>query len=193
MSNRVEIRFHGRGGQGAVTAAKIIAAAAVYEGRYALAFPKYGAERRGAPVVAYTRIDDEPILEREPITEPDIVVVLDPSLDPKIYVSGLRREGILVVNTRRSLDEYKKFIEQHGLTLPRCLAVVNATDIAIKHLRVPIVNTAMLGALVKARKIVALDSILEKVRETFSDRPHIVEPNIKAIEEAYEKTEVVCS
>jgi pyruvate ferredoxin oxidoreductase gamma subunit len=193
LSNRVEIRFHGRGGQGAVTAAKIVAAAAIYEGRYALAFPEYGAERRGAPVVAYTRIDDEPILEREPITEPDIVVVLDPSLDPKIYVSGLKREGILVINTKRSIDQLRKFIEEHGLQLPRCLAVVNATDIAIKHLRAPIVNTAMLGALVKARKVVALDSIFEKVKEAFSDRPHVIEPNIRAIEEAYEKTEVVCS
>ena len=190
--SRVELRFHGRGGQGAVTAAKIVAAAAILEGRYALAFPEYGAERRGAPVVAYTRIDDEPILEREPILEPDIVVVLDPSLDPRIYISGLKRDGILVINTRRSLEELKKFVEERGLQLPKCVALVNATDIAIKHLRAPIVNTAMLGALVKARKVVALDSILEKVRETFSDRPHIIEPNLKAIEEAYEKTEVFC-
>jgi len=193
VSSRVELRFHGRGGQGAVTAAKIVAAAAIYEGRYALAFPEYGAERRGAPVVAYTRIDDEPILEREPILEPDIVIVLDPSLDPKIYISGLKPDGILVMNTRRSFEELKRFIEEHGLKLPKCVAVVNATDIAIMHLKAPIVNTAMLGALVKAKRVVSLDSILEKDRETFSDRPHIIQPNLNAIEEAYEKTEVICS
>ncbi|ABM80523.1 2-oxoacid:acceptor oxidoreductase family protein [Hyperthermus butylicus] len=190
---RVELRFHGRGGQGAVTAAKIVAAAAIMEGRYALAFPEYGAERRGAPVVAYTRIDEEPILEREPILEPDVVVVLDPSLDPKVYMSGLKSDGILVINTKKTLDQLSEYIGRAGFRPPRCIALVNATDIALKHLRAPIVNTAMLGSLIKAARVVSLDSVIEKVRETFGERPHVIEPNIRAIEEAYNSTQVICS
>ncbi len=189
---RVEIRFHGRGGQGAVTAAEVLAEAAISEGKYALAFPEYGAERRGAPVLAFTRIDDKPILEREPILEPDIVVVLDSSLPPAIYMKGLKPSGLIVINTVRSPEQLAGYIREHGLEPPRCLATVNATEIATKHLGAPIVNTSMLGALVRASKVVGLDSIMEAVKDRFSDRPHVIEPNLRAIKEAYEKTEVVC-
>jgi len=189
---RVEIRFHGRGGQGAVTAAKVLASAAVDEGKYALAFPEYGAERRGAPVLAFTRIDEKPILEREPILEPDIVVVFDPSLEPEIYMKGLKPNGMLVINTKKTVDQVVKLLEEHGLQKPRCIARLDATDIALKHLRAPIVNTSMLAALVRAAKVVRLETLEDNIRKVFAERPHIAEANIKAMEEAYNSTEVVC-
>jgi len=189
---RVEIRFHGRGGQGAVTAAEVLAEAAIDEGKYAMAFPEYGAERRGAPVLAFTRIDEKPIYEREPILEPDIVVVLDPSLEPAIYMRGLKRDGLLVMNTKKAPEQLAEYIRGHGLEPPRCIAVVDATDIATRHLGAPIVNTSMLGALVRASKVVGLETLMKAVAERFAERPHIVKPNLEAIKEAYEKTEVAC-
>ena len=189
---RVEIRFHGRGGQGAVTAAEVLGEAAIEEGKYALAFPEYGAERRGAPVLAFARIDDKPILEREPILNPDIVVVFDPSLPPSIYMKGLKPSGLLVMNTVRSPEKLAEYIREHGLEPPRCIATVNATEIATKHLGAPIVNTSMLGALVKASKVVSLESIKDSVYRRFSSRPRIAEANLEAIDEAYKVTEVAC-
>ena len=189
---RVEIRFHGRGGQGAVTAAEALAEAAINEGKWALAFPEYGAERRGAPVLAFTRIDEKPILEREPILEPDIVVVFDPTLPARIYMKGLKPNGLIVMNTKRSPEQLAEHIREQGLEPPKCIATVNATEIATKHLGAPIVNTSMLSALVRASKVVSLDSIIEAIRERFSSRPRIAEANVKAMEEAYQATEVVC-
>nr|WP_236698091.1 2-oxoacid:acceptor oxidoreductase family protein [Pyrodictium occultum] len=189
---RVEIRFHGRGGQGAVTAAEVLAAAAIREGKYAMAFPEYGAERRGAPVLAFVRIDDKVILEREPVLEPDIVVVLDPSLVPSIYMRGLKPSGLTVINTKKSPEEAAEFIRSHGLNPPRCVATVDATSIALKHLGAPIVNTSMLGALARASKVVELDSLEHSIEEYFEDKPRIIEPNLRAVEEAYSSTEVVC-
>ena len=189
---RIEIRFHGRGGQGAVTAAEILASAAISEGKYAMAFPEYGAERRGAPVLAFTRIDEKPILEREPILEPDIVVVLDSSLEPAIYMKGLKKNGLIVINTKRTPEQVAEHIRGHGLEPPRCIAVVDATSIAEKHLGAPIVNTAMLGALVRASKVVGLDSLEKAVEERFSSRPRVAEANLRAVEDAYSSTEVVC-
>ncbi|MET1128730.1 MAG: 2-oxoacid:acceptor oxidoreductase family protein [Thermoproteota archaeon] len=189
---RVEVRFHGRGGQGAVTAAEILASAAILEGKFAMAFPEYGAERRGAPVLAYTRIDDDVILEREPILEPHIVAVLDSSLDPSIYMRGLRADGAIVVNTQKSVEGLVNYINSKGFQRPRCVAVVNATEVAVKHLGAPIVNTAILGALVRATKVVELDSLEKVVEEKFADRPRLIEANIRAIEDAYSSTEVAC-
>jgi len=189
---RVEVRFHGRGGQGAVTAAEALAEAAISEGKYALAFPEYGAERRGAPVLAFTRIDDDVILEREPILAPDIVVVFDPSLLPQTYMKGLKRDGLIVMNTVRSPEELASYIRSHELEPPRCIATVRATEIATRHLGAPIVNTSMLGALVRASKIVGLESIKKRIYDRFSARPRIAEANMKAIDEAFSSTEVAC-
>jgi len=188
---RLEIRWHGRGGQGAVTAAEILAAAAIEEGLWAQAFPEYGAERRGAPVKAYTRISTEPILEREPILEPNIVVVLDPTLDPRVYLHGLREDGVAIINTGKSVEEVRGLLREKGLREPKIVAVVNATSIAMKHLKAPIVNTAMLGAFVKAVGIVKLDTILRLVAEKFGEKGRrVVEANIAAIREAYEATKI---
>ncbi|HIQ56401.1 MAG TPA: pyruvate synthase [Pyrodictium sp.] len=188
---RLEIRWHGRGGQGAVTAAQILAAAAIEEGLWAQAFPEFGAERRGAPVKAYTRIATEPILEREPILEPNVVVVLDSTLDPKVYLDGLREEGAVIINTGKSVEEIRSLFREKGLKEPKVVAVVNATSIAMRFLKAPIVNTAMLGAFVKAVGVIKLDTIFRLVAEKFKDKgSKVVDANITAIREAYEATRV---
>jgi pyruvate ferredoxin oxidoreductase gamma subunit len=171
----IEIRFHGRGGQGAVTAARLLAEAAFLEGKYSQAFPSFGAERRGAPVLAFTRIDDKPIRIRTQVYEPNHVVVLDPTLIEVVNVaSGLKRGGTIVINSK----EPHKF---HGVKV----ASIDATSIAIENLGVPITNTVLLGALVKVTKIVSLDSIIKAVQNTFKGK--LAEKNVTAIKLAYER------
>ncbi len=181
----IEIRWHGRGGQGAVTASQVTAEAAIIEGKYAQAFPEFGAERRGAPVKAYTRIDEKPIYIRSPIVEPDIVVILDPSLlvsEP--VLEGLKKNGWIIINSKKPVDEIKKTLERSDVRI----AKVDADTIALQILKVPIVNTAMLGVLVKATRIVSLDSIIDAVSRRFSER--IAKLNIEVIKKAYEEAEV---
>jgi len=182
---RVEIRWHGRGGQGAVTASQIIAEAAIREGKWAQAFPEFGAERRGAPVRAYTRIDDKPIYTRAPITRPDVIVVLDPSLLAlKGITTGLKEGGLIVINTVKSPEEIKKAVNREDVKV----AVVNATKIALEILKRPIVNTAILGALVKVTNLVKLESIFEVIKEHFPES--IALPNIECVKKAYEEVKV---
>ena len=176
----IEIRWHGRGGQGAVTASNILASAAIREGKYAQAFPSFGVERRGAPVEAYTRIDDKPIYLRTKIYEPDVVVVLDPSLLQEVDVaSGLKKGGVMVINTTHTPQEVKKKVGRDDISV----WVVNATNIALETLKVPIVNTAILGALVRATNLVSLDSILEEVKKAVP--PRTIESNLEAVRRAY--------
>jgi pyruvate ferredoxin oxidoreductase gamma subunit len=184
----VEIRWHGRGGQGAVTASQLVAVAAIREGKFALAFPEFGAERRGAPVKAYTRITDETALvPRSPIVEPDIVVVLDPSLLTLPMVpEGLKKNGMMVVNTSKKPDDIRKIVGRDDIKV----AVVNATRIAMDTLGRPIVNTAILGALVKASGVVSLDTLLEAVRERFGFSEKLASSNVEAVKRAYEEVEV---
>ena len=178
---RYEIRWHGRGGQGAVTASMILAMAAVYEGKYAQAFPEFGAERRGAPVKAYTRIDDEPIRTRAPILSPDIVVVLDPSLPKELYLQGVKPSTVFIVNTKRGREEVARDL---GVD-PGRVHTVDATRIALEILKVPIVNTAMVGALIGVVPLVRLESVERAIRETFGGR--IAEANVLAVRKAYEE------
>lgn len=180
---RTEIRWHGRGGQGAVTASIVLAEAAVYQGKYAQAYPEFGAERRGAPVRAYTRISDEPIRTRAPILTPDVVVVLDPSLDKSLYLEGLKTGGTLVINTKKSLEEVKKYINREDLKIAR----VDATKIALEILKAPFVNMAMIGALIRVVPLVEMQYIEEAIKETF--RPKVAELNIEAIKRAYQEVE----
>ena len=187
---KLELRWHGRGGQGAVTAAEILATAAISEGLYAQAFPEFGTERRGAPVVAYNRIADHPIYDREPVLHPDYVVVLDPTLPPSIYMSGLKPEGGIVVNTKKSPREFVEELRKAGFEPPAIVATVDAVGIALKHLKAPIVNTAMLGAFVRVSGIVKPESVERALAERFADRPHIVQPNINAVREAYESVRI---
>lgn len=173
----LEIRFHSRGGQGGVTASKLLAQAAFLEGKNSTAFPLYGAERRGAPITSFTRIADEEIKVSSQIYKPDIVVVLDDSILDLVNVTdGLKPGGLLVVNTN------------HNSKLPKGdfrVATVNVTDIAINLGLIlsgnPILNTPILGALARL-DIVKLDSALTAIREMFND-----ERNVQAAKEAYEK------
>jgi pyruvate ferredoxin oxidoreductase gamma subunit len=177
-----EVRWHGRGGQGAVTSAELVAQAAIGEGKYAQAFPAFGAERRGAPVLAFVRISSsEPIRVRAEITEPDVVVVLDPALLRTVDVtSGLKANGVLVVNTKKPPEQ---ITEEFSITWS--LATVDAIKIAQELLGVPIVNTSMIGALLKATSVVKLESLFEPLRQRFG---RLAERNIEAMKRAHEET-----
>jgi len=176
------IRWHGRCGQGGVTSAELLARAAINEGKYAQAFPAFGPERRGAPVVAFDRIDSkEPIRVRAEIAEPDVVVVLDPTLLRIVNVtSGLKEKGVLVINTKKPLPDIES---EFGTGWQ--LALVDATKIAREMLGVPIVNTTMLGALLRATGVVKLESLFEPLKQRF-DR--LAERNINAMKKAFEET-----
>jgi pyruvate ferredoxin oxidoreductase gamma subunit len=177
-----EIRWHGRGGQGAVTSAELVAQAAINEGKYAQAFPAFGAERRGAPVVAFVRISsNEPIRVRTEIAEPDVVVVLDPGLLRIVDVtSGLKANGMLVVNTKKPPEQIRQ-----EFNINWSLATVDATNIAQELLGVPIVNTSMVGALLKATGVVKLRSLFEPLRQRFG---RLAERNIEAMKRAHQET-----
>jgi pyruvate ferredoxin oxidoreductase gamma subunit len=179
-----EIRWHGRGGQGAVTSAELLALAAIEEGKFAQAFPSFGPERRGAPVLVFNRVSAAtPIRARVSVTNPDIVVILDPGLlDITDVTSGLKKDGVLVINTPKSMVDIKS-----DLSGPWRLAVVNATSIAREIIGVPIVNTTMLGALVKATEIIELESLTEPLKERFGAR---AKGNFDACRRAYAETEI---
>ena len=183
-SGLIEIRWHGRGGQGAVTSAELLAKAAIDEGKYAQAFPAFGPERRGAPVVAFNRVDTQsPIRVRAEIREPDVVVVLDPTLLSVVKVTaGLKTRGILLINTGKDFAAIEK---EFGSDWK--LALVDATRIAREMLGVPIVNTTMLGALLKAVEVVKMDSLVEPVKERFE---RLAEKNLNAMNKAFEETMV---
>lgn len=180
----VEIRWHGRGGQGAVTSAELLARAAIDEGKYAQAFPSFGPERRGAPVMAFDRIsNNKPIRVRSEIVEPDVVVVLDSSLLRIVNVtSGLKEKGLLVLNTRRSIED---IVSEFGNKWR--LAVVDAAKIAREVLGVPIVNTTVLGALLRATGVVPVESLFEPLKDRFG---RLAERNINAMKKAYDETTV---
>jgi 2-oxoacid:acceptor oxidoreductase gamma subunit (pyruvate/2-ketoisovalerate family) len=181
----IEIRFHGRGGQGAVVASNILAEAAFMEGKEVSGFPFFGVERRGAPVTAYTRIDDAKIRNKSGIYAPDFVIVMDPSLLGAVNVAdGLKPGGTLLVNTRKAPEKLRADIK---LGDDRKLATVPATDIAIKHKlgsrAAPIVNSSVLGAFAKASGVVGLVSLVEAIRNNV---PVKVDENAAAAKEAYD-------
>ena len=181
MKNLTEVKFFGRGGQGVVTAAEILAKAVVSEGKWAQAFPLFGPERRGAPVLAFTRISDKPITIRSVIYEPDIIVVLDPTLPKVVDVkAGLKHRGIAVFNSKKTLEEIKK-----EMGFKAKVATVDASRIAIDILGRPIVNTAILGALAKATRLVEVQSIIKVITEIFHGELGI--KNAKAVSGAYEE------
>jgi len=178
----IEIRFHGRGGQGTVVASKILADAISKEGNYVQAYPEFGVERRGAPVFAFIRIDDSPIYDKSRIYEPDHVVVVDPTLVEAIDVTeGLKEGGMIIINSDKNPEELK-FPDKFKVV------TVNATGIAVKHklgtLAAPIVNTSIVGAVVKLLKLTKLESVLEAVREGVPIKP---KENAAAAKEAFEK------
>ena len=185
----IEVRFHGRGGQGAVIASTILAEAGFLEGKEVAAFPFFGVERRGAPVTAYTRLAQEKIRIKSGIYEPDYVIVLDPSLLKAVDVAdGLKPGGLVLVNSKASPDALRKEL---GLAEDKKLATVNATEIAIKHRlgskAAPIVNSALLGAFAKASGIVDIKSTIEGVIKYV---PVKLDENAAAAQEAYDSVVV---
>lgn len=188
MKNMKEIRWHGRGGQGAKTAALLLGEAAVNAGKYVQAFPEYGPERMGAPVAAYDRIADEEILIHSPIINPDAVVVLDETLIDTIDVTkGLSdKDGVLIVNTPFTKEDVQKKLAWKGKVI-----VLDANKIALDTIGKPIPNTPMLGALVAATNIMDINNLITdtkyKLEKKFRTKPEIIEGNLQAIKRAYEE------
>ena len=177
----IEVRFHGRGGQGAVTSAELIALAAIDEGQFAQAFPSFGPERRGAPVVAFLRVSPTQIRIRSKVYNPDIVVVLDPTLLDIVDVSaGLKPDGTVVINTAKTVEQIRKEYGFKGR-----LAVVDAGKIAMEEMKVAITNTTMLGALIRAAGLVKLESMDRPLNARFGK---IAERNKRSMQRAFDET-----
>jgi pyruvate ferredoxin oxidoreductase gamma subunit len=179
----IEVRLHGRGGQGAVTSAELLASAAIESGKYAQAFPNFGPERRGAPLMAFFRISEDRIRTRNIIYTPDLVLVLDPSLLRMVDVSsGLKEGGMVICNTKHTCAEIRE-----ELGFEHKLATVNANKIAREELGVVITNTTMIGALLKASDLLQLDDLVKPLNKRFG---RIAERNVNAMKRAYEETEI---
>jgi len=178
------VRIHGRGGQGAVTAAEMLSVAAFDEGRHAQAFPTFGSERTGAPVVSFCRIDDRPIRLREPISHPDALIVQDPTLLHQVDLfAGLSADGYLLVNTSRPLEELGLAELADTLDVRR-VATVSATDLAREHLGRPLPNAALLGGFAALTGQVSLRAVCDAIRDRFAGA--VGEGNVKAAEAAYD-------
>lgn len=180
----LQIRIHGRGGQGVVTAAEMLAVAAFEQGRHAQAFPSFGSERTGAPVVAFCRIDDNEIRLREPILAPDVLIVQDPTLLHQVDVfQGLKPDGYVLINSRRSFDELglgeivSRFRRERLTTVP-------AAEIALKHLGRPLPNAVLLGGFAALAGLVSLEAVAHAIRHTFAGK--IGEGNVAAATEAHD-------
>ena len=183
----VEIRFHGRGGQGAVVASKILATSIFLDGKYSQSFPAFGVERRGAPVTAFLRVDDRPIRIRTEIYEPDHLVVLDPLLVDQVPLAeGLKQDGIVIINSSKTPEEFSDTFKGFRV------ATVPAGRIAVKHHlgspQSPIVNTAILGAVAKVLGVVTMESLIEGIK---TDVPAHTEDNAAAARDAYESVSEV--
>lgn len=183
-----EIRWHGRGGQGAWTASNILALAAMFDGKHVQSFPAFGPERAGAPVLAFTRISDEPIEIHSMVYNPDIVIVLDPTLLSTVNViEGLKEGGRIVINYS---GETNKLYESLGLKEKKYKVFTTpATSLALEILKRPITNTAMIGALLKAEPLVSMESIEKALRLRFSE--DVAKLNMQLIRKAYELTREV--
>ena len=188
MEKLIEIRWHGRAGQGVVTAGELLAEAAMQEGQYFQAFPDYGPERMGAPVKAYTRISTQPIEVHCQILEPDVVVVVNPNLIGVVDLTeGLSDQGLVVINTPLTPAEIR---ERLGLTgRPIKVWVVDATRIGQETLRRDIPSTIMLGAVIRATGMVRLESLTHMVEEKLGAKlqRHIVEANLTGLQRAYDE------
>lgn len=183
----LEIRFHGRGGQGAKSAAQLLAEAALEEGKQVQAFPEYGPERTGAPVRGFVRISDDKITSYAPVEKPDIVVVIDATLGKSVDVcEGLGESGLIIINTPKNPEVIRK--ELH--ICKGQIKTIDSTAISLKHLKRNVPNTPTLGALVKASGIVKLSNLKKVFIRHFEKKigKELTDANIKMIEEAYELT-----
>jgi 2-oxoacid:acceptor oxidoreductase gamma subunit (pyruvate/2-ketoisovalerate family) len=177
-----EIRIHGRGGQGSVLAARMLASAFVSEGKCVASFPMYGFERRGAPVMAFTRVDDKPIREKTQVYTPDCMVVIDPTLlRLQTLFSGIKPEGVLIVNTAEGLASRP----DRNVVLA---GVINATQIALEEMGRDIPNTCLLGALAATTGWVKLESLVGSLREYFEGKR--LEQNVRSTERGYREVKV---
>lgn len=187
VSILIEVRFHGRGGQGVVTAADILAVAGFKDGYYTLSFPTFGAEKRGTPVASFLRLSDKPIVSRDEIYYPDYVVVMDPTVIGPVKVeAGLKTEGRLIANYPKGSEDLKR-----EMSWDFEVYTINATKMAMEHLGRPITNTAMVGAFVGATNVIKLESLLETIEEWFTNK-ELAEKNLKLVKEAYEYMRKVC-
>jgi pyruvate ferredoxin oxidoreductase gamma subunit len=179
----LQIRIHGRGGQGVVTAAEMLSIAAFGQGRHAQAFPSFGSERTGAPVVAFCRIDDREIRLREPILAPDVLIVQDPTLLQQVDVfQGLQPDGYVLINSKRSFDELELGDIARRFRADR-LSTVPATEIALKHIGRPLPNAVLLGSFAALSGLITLDAVALAIREKFHGK--VADTNIAAATEAY--------
>jgi len=182
MTFLTEIRWHGRGGQGVVTASVLLAQAALLEGKHVQAFPEFGPERMGAPIRAFTRISDQPIYIHSAIYRPDAVVVIDPTLLGQVPVlDGLKSDGFLLINSEEDAQRLKEELDAHKFKV----YTVNATRIALDEIGRAFFNTPMLGSLVRVLGTPSLDSLVSVTKERFPEG--IREKNIRAIKRAYEE------
>ena len=181
MGKILEVRWHGRGGMGAVTAGELLAKAAIREGKYAQSFPNFGSERRGAPVMAFLRISNESIRVRTNVYYPDVVVVIDPTLVKIVDVTaGLKDDGIIIINSAKPVDQIAAKFDSKWR-----VATVNATKIAREAIGLPITNTSMIGAFMKVTEAVGSASMDEELKERFGKR---ADGNMVAMRRAYDET-----
>ena len=179
-----QVRFHGRGGQGVVTAAELLAAAAFSEGRHAQAFPSFGSERMGAPVMSFCRIDDKPIRTHEPVTEPDALIIQDPTLLHQAELfAGLGNQGYMLINSTRGFAELGLGEFAEGFSRDRLL-VVPASSLALTHLGRPLPGAPLLGGFAALTGVVSLDSVLAALSDRFTGP--VAEGNAAAAREAFE-------
>jgi pyruvate ferredoxin oxidoreductase gamma subunit/2-oxoisovalerate ferredoxin oxidoreductase gamma subunit len=185
----IEMRIHGRGGQGAVTSSKIAGVAVSLEGKYVQALPFYGFERRGAPVQVFLRLDEEPIFIASRIYEPDGILVLDPVLasTPEVVASGMKDNGFAILNTTKSFDELYEAYSNAGINVSK-LGKVDATGIALKTIGAPITNTAILGAFCKMTGFLKLDFLFDGIKQVLPPRFH--QSNVAACQMSYDQTDI---
>ena len=192
MNNLIEIRWHGRGGQGAKTASLLLADAAFNTGKYIQGFPEYGPERMGAPITAYNRISDKPITVHSNIYNPDYVVVVDDSLLEAVDVTaGLKETGAIVINTTKDGEELKKHLKGYK----GGIYAINARKISEEALGRYFPNTPMLAAIVKVAGIMSDEALLEDMKDSFkhkfAKKPEVIEGNMKALEMALKEVKKV--
>ncbi|MDI6827598.1 MAG: 2-oxoacid:acceptor oxidoreductase family protein [Armatimonadota bacterium] len=188
MSKLTEIRWHGRGGQGAKTAALLFGEAVLGQGKYMQAFPEYGPERMGAPVQSFNRISDQPITLHCHVTSPDVVVVLDPTLIGNVDVTqGLSENGIIIINSNLPAAKFREMLKLNG----QKVYTVDASKIARETIGRDIPNTPMMGALIKVTGLLDFEEMIKdtrkKLEKKFRSKPEVIEGNIKAIQRAYEE------
>ncbi len=183
-----QVRIHGRGGQGVVSAAEMLSIAAFEQGKYSQAVPSFGSERMGAPVVSYVRIDDREIELREPVLEPDLLIIQDPTLFHAIDVfSGLRHDGFVLINSKKSVEELG--IEEAIARVPaHHVATVPATELAMKHINRPTPNTVLLGAFTAINNLINLQSVFKAIEDKFAGE--VARKNVMAAQAAHDAANV---